>query len=108
MGSRFSVLRIEELEPRLALSLPSAAPFLGPPPAAGPGVAWVNTVAGLQKAVSDLQSGETIVIQKGTYNLAQTLYIGNHRQLTGVTLRGATDNYKDVVLLGKGMETASY
>jgi hypothetical protein len=68
----------------------------------------VNTESGLQNAVSNLQSGQTIVIQKGTYNLSSTLYIGLNHQVSNVVIRGATDNERDVALLGQGMENANY
>jgi hypothetical protein len=101
-------LAIESLESRLVMSSPDLAPSLGPPPAAGSNVIWVNTDAALQNAITNLQSGQTIVIQKGTYNLSNTLYIGKNHPVTNVTIRGATDNYNDVVLLGQGMDNASY
>jgi hypothetical protein len=66
-------LAIASLESRLVMSSPNLAPSLGPPPAAGSKVIWVNTDAALQNAITNLQSGQTIVIQKGTYNLSNTL-----------------------------------
>jgi hypothetical protein len=104
----YSVLRLEELEPRLLFKLPADAPPLGPPPNPGPSVFWVNTEAALQTAVNGLQSGQTIVIQRGTYHLSRTIWLGLHRPLTNVTIRGATDNFDDVVLLGAGMDNANY
>ena len=91
----------EALEGLVMLTLPAAAPPLGPPPPPSASVIWVNTEAALQSAVGNRQSRQTIVIQKGTYNLSNTLYVGKSRQVTGVTIRGETDNYGDVVLLGK-------
>src|SRR5438270_12057749 len=86
-------LNLEELEPRVVLNAPSAAPSLGAPPSPGPNVVWVNTEAQLQSAVNNVRSGETIVIQKGTYNLSSTLYLGLPNQVTNVMIRGATDNF---------------
>jgi hypothetical protein len=106
--SRSSVLCLEELEPRLVLSSPSSAPLLGTPPDPGPGVVWVNTETDLQNAVANLQSGETIVIQRGTYDLTSGLYIGYNHQVTDVTIRGETDNFDDVVLRGRGMDNADF
>jgi methionine-rich copper-binding protein CopC len=84
------------------------APSLGPPPSPGPNVIWVSTQAALQTAVSTLQSGQTIVIQPGTYTLTSTLYVALNGNITNVTIRGATDNFNDVTLVGKGMDNASY
>jgi hypothetical protein len=84
------------------------APSLGPPPTPGPNVIWVNSQTALQNAVSNLQSGQTIVIRPGTYHLSSTLYIGLNGNITNVTIRGSTDKFNDVVLLGKGMDNASY
>src|SRR5262249_2377531 len=101
-------LNLEPLETRLVLSSPYSAPSLGAPPPPSANVLWVNTEAGLQNAVANLQSGQTIVIQKGTYNLSSTLYIGNGHQVSNVTIRGETDNFDDVKLVGKGMDNANY
>jgi hypothetical protein len=100
--------RVEQLEDRLLLKAPSAAPSLGPPPPPGANVVWVDTVAELQTAVRNLHSNQTIVIEPGTYNLTETLIVGRSAQVANVTLRGATDNFDDVVLRGRGMENPSY
>ncbi len=84
------------------------APSLGAPPSPGPNVIWVSTQTALQSAFSSLKSGQTIVIQPGTYNLSNTLYIGVNSNITNVTIRGSTDNFNDVTLLGKGMDNSSY
>src|SRR5262245_60440692 len=108
MKLRSRSLRVEELESRRLLSLPSAAPPLGPPPAPGPGVVWVHTEPALQRAIRNLHSDETVVIQKGTYRLTHTLGIGLQTAVHNVTIRGETDNFNDVVLLGKGMENSHF
>lgn len=100
--------QLEQLEPRLLLKGPSDAPSLGPPPTPGPTAAWVSTVAQLQTAVRNLQSGQTIVIQPGTYNLTESLVIGRSAPINHVTIRGATDNFNDVVIRGRGMENPNY
>ena len=61
----------------------------------------VSTVSQLQAAVSSLTSNTTIVIAPGTYRLTQELLIRNG--VTNVTVRGATANRDDVVILGSGM-----
>jgi hypothetical protein len=104
------VPHVQVLEDRLTPALPSAAPSLGTPPAPGPNVVWVHDLTGLQNAFSNLQSGETLVIQKGTYLLTQPLIAGNGSGgagLTNITIRGATDNFDDVLLRGAGMDDPS-
>ena len=63
----------------------------------------MSTESQLQAAVSNLNSGTTIVIAPGTYNLSNTLYFNGN--LSDVGIRGATNNPADVVLVGKGMTT---
>src|SRR4030095_11008205 len=45
-----------------------------------------------------------IAIAPGTYNLTSTLYL----DVNDLTLRGATNNRKDVTLVGKGMTNGNY
>jgi PKD repeat protein len=61
----------------------------------------VSTVAQLQAAVASLASNTSIVIAPGTYRLSQEMSIRNG--VRNVTLRGATSNRDDVVILGSGM-----
>jgi hypothetical protein len=67
----------------------------------------VSNVSQLQAAVTNLQSGQTIMIAAGTYNLSSILYIGRNSRVTNVAFRGATGNPKDVVLTGPGMDNSS-
>ena len=106
-GGRYT-LRLEELAERVLPRSPFEAPSLGPPPAPGTGVVWVDTVDELQAAVRNIQSGQTIVIRPGTYNLTETLVVGKFGQVTNVTIRGETGDFRDVVIRGRGMENASY
>ena len=104
-------ISLESLEDRCLLSIadPTAnAPSLGAPPAPGPNVVWVDSDASLQSAVRNLKSNQTIVIKKGTYKLSNTLYVGKDANVKNVTIRGETDNFNDVVLVGAGMDNASY
>lgn len=77
---------------------PDSAPAL---PAPGGTVVNVSTVAQLQSAVSAMTSNKTIVIAPGTYNLTSTLYVNG--TFSNVTIRGASNNRDDVVIVGKGM-----
>ncbi|HXG11332.1 MAG TPA: cohesin domain-containing protein [Gemmataceae bacterium] len=105
---RRAVPCLEELESRLLLRSPFEAPSLGPPPNPGPGVVWVSTVTELQSAVRNLQSNQTIVIRRGTYNLTETLIVGRSGPISNVTIRGETDNFDDVILRGRGMDNPNY
>jgi len=80
--------------------LPPSAPPLSAPTGQ---VISVSTVGELQAAVEGLASGQTILIQPGTYRLTHELRI--RFGVTKVALRGATNNRNDVVILGSGMAT---
>src|SRR5262245_61867923 len=100
-------LGVESLELRVLPKSPWEAPSLGPPPAAGPTVVWVGTEPDLRAAVQNLQSGQTIVIRPGNYQLTGPLYVGLSRPVQNVTIRGATDNFDDVVLRGGGRDSSA-
>lgn len=78
-----------------------------PPPLPAPTgpVVSVATVAALESAVASVPSNTTILIAPGTYRLTHTLWI--NRAVTNVTIRGATDNRDDVVIVGDGMGVPS-
>ncbi|MBN9120535.1 MAG: hypothetical protein J0I06_15515 [Planctomycetes bacterium] len=101
-------LRLEELTPRVLPRSPFEAPSLGPPPAPGADAVWVGTVDELQTAVRNVRSGQTIVVRPGTYDLTETLVVGKFGPVADVTIRGATDDFRDVVIRGRGMENADY
>jgi hypothetical protein len=86
---------------RMQAMSPDSAPAL---PAPSGTLVNVSTVAQLQSAVSSVTSNKTIVIAPGTYHLTSTLYLNG--SLANVTIRGATNNRDDVVLVGKGMGVA--
>lgn len=90
----------------LLLGAPARADCLPAPalPAPSGTVVEVDTVADLQQAVSNLVPGTTILIAPGTYALSSTLYV----RKDNVSIRGASDRCDQVVLVGKGMENASY
>jgi hypothetical protein len=98
------VPRIESLEGRDLPRSPIEAPSLGTPPAPGPDAVWVSTEPELQTAVANLQSGQTVVVRPGTYNLTRPLYVGKTAQVQHVVIRGATDDFNDVVIRGAGMD----
>jgi len=69
-------------------------------PVDAPAATWnVSTVAELNNAVAGAGYGDEIVIAPGDYNLSHDLWMGH----SGVTMRGATGNRDDVVLIGGGM-----
>src|SRR5262245_50409846 len=89
-----AILNCMGVRAALALSA-NNAPKLPPP--SGP-VVNVSTEPQLQQAVRTLQSGATIMLAPGTYNLTSTLWLGNR---SNIALRGATGNRDDVVLQGR-------
>jgi hypothetical protein len=80
---------------------PGNAPQL---PITGARIVNVSTEAQLQTAMGNLQSGDTILLTNGVYNLTSTLYINGRNN---VTIRGLTGS-TNVVLVGKGMDNTNY
>jgi len=68
-------------------------------------VITVSTVTQLQNAVANLQSGQTILISPGNYNLTGTLYVPQN--LTNIAIRGASGKASDVVIKGDAVIDAS-
>lgn len=83
----------------------AASPGDAPPlPIIGTRIVNVATEAQLQAAAGNLQHGDTLLLPNGTYQLTRSLYVnGRHN----VTIRGAAGS-TNVVLVGKGMDNASY
>lgn len=77
---------------------PSDAPAL---PAPAGKVVKVSNVQELYRAASGVQSGTTIFLQKGTYNLDNLVHIAGSKK--NIAIRGATGKYEDVVLRGPGL-----
>src|ERR1017187_10735591 len=75
-----------------------------PLPITGARVVHVVTEAQLKTAMGNLQSGDTILLADGTYNLTSTLYINGRNN---VTIRGSAGS-TNVVLAGKGMNNTNY
>jgi hypothetical protein len=89
----------------LAVALEAASPGNAPPlPITGTRIVNVSTEPQLQTAMGNLQSGDTIVLSNGVYNLTSTLYINGRNN---VTIRGAAGS-TNVVLVGKGMDNTNY
>jgi regulation of enolase protein 1 (concanavalin A-like superfamily) len=80
--------------------------FESPLTAQSGSVVQVSTEGELQQAVASLASDTTIVIAPGTYQLTSTLAI--NRPVSNVTLRGASENANDVLLIGRGMDNAAF
>lgn len=82
-------------------ALPGDAPQL---PITGTRIVNVSTEGQLQAAMGNLQSGDTILLANGNYNLTSTLYLnGRHN----VTIRGTTGS-TNVSLVGRGMDNSNY
>lgn len=93
-------------QPAVAVDLSGTSACLGAPALAAPSgnVIHVSNEAALQKAISNLTDGTTVVLANGTYNLSRSLVIRKNN----VTIRGATDSCDAVHLVGRGMENADY
>ncbi|HXT11852.1 MAG TPA: choice-of-anchor Q domain-containing protein [Candidatus Angelobacter sp.] len=80
---------------------PGNAPQL---PITGKRIINVTNDSQLQSAMGNLQSGDTILLADGVYNLSHTLYVNGRND---VTIRG-TAGSTNVVLVGKGMDNTNY
>jgi hypothetical protein len=91
----------------LSPGLARAASWDSAPPLPAPTgtVVNVSTESQLQSAVKAAVGGTTIVVAPGTYTLTSTLYLNG---VNDVTLRGATNNRDDVVLVGRGMTNGDF
>jgi hypothetical protein len=69
-------------------------------------IVTVATVDELQSAVANLESGTTIMVADGVYDLTNTLVIDGG--LSDVAIRGASGDRQAVVLRGQGMANADY
>src|SRR5262245_49092395 len=98
------VPHMECLEPRHALSGNSWSDPPPLPPLNPATTVNVSNVSQLMSAVSGLQSGQTISLAAGTYNLAgltDALYVP--QGISNWSIRGATGDRDDVVIRGAGM-----
>jgi hypothetical protein len=94
-----------------AQSQAADAQSLGSPCLAAPTLAMVGTrivavsnEVELQRAMGNLQAGDTIVLANGTYHLTSTLNVHGRDH---VTIRGSS-GCDQVVLVGRGMDNATY
>jgi hypothetical protein len=69
-------------------------------------VVKVRTEAELQQAVRNLRSNTTVLIYPGTYELTNTLFIGNG--VKNVVIRGVPADCHQVILKGKGMRQQDF
>lgn len=89
----------------MTLSAKAASPGNAPPlPITGVRIVNVSTEPQLQTAMGNLQSGDTVVLADGTYNLTSSLYVNGHNN---VTIRGNAGS-TNVVLVGRGMDNTNY
>lgn len=89
-------------EPASAAIGPAVCPSLAVPSGT---VIHVSTESALQAAIAALRSGDTVMIAQGTYRLSGTFYLPNG--VVNVSIRGATGNRDDVILLGPGMNNTT-
>ncbi len=86
-------------------------PWDNPPPLPKSAGTVVTVRAGdaedLQAKVRQAKSNTTVVVPAGTYKLNGPLRIGMNANVRNVAVRGATGQFKDVVILGKGMRNES-
>jgi hypothetical protein len=89
----------------LAKAVNAASPGNAPPlPITGTRIVNVSTEPQLQTAMGNLQSGDTILLTNGTYNLTSSLYVNGRNNVTIRGISGSTN----VVLVGKGMNNTNY
>src|SRR6185503_16381812 len=86
---------------RAGAASPGDAPQL---PITGTRIVSISTEAQLQNAMGNLQTGDTLLLADGTYNLTSTLYVNGRNN---ITIRG-TAGCTNVVLAGKGINNSSY
>jgi len=95
---------VASIAPAAALAQSPAACNAPALPLTGARIVNVSTETQLQSAVAGAQAGDTIVLADGVYSLTSTLYLNGKNN---VTIRG-TEGCDDVVLVGRGMDNASY
>ncbi len=79
--------------------------LVAPPlPAATGDVVVITNVSELDHALNNLETGTTLLLSPGDYQLNQTLYI----QTDDITIRGDSDRCDQISLIGPGMEQANF
>lgn len=66
--------------------------------------AIVSSLSGLQTAIDNASTGETIILEPGVYHQSRPIRIQGKQYLT---ISGATHDYNDTVIRGPGMNDAS-
>jgi len=84
-----------------AMGAKTPPPLPDPPPDA----VYVNYPWELSTAMANLTSGQTIVLNPGVYDLGTYAHTYGVTGKTDITIRGATNDPNDVVLIGSGMNT---
>ena len=97
----FFVVLLFALASAAGAASPGNAPTL---PITGVRIVNVTTEPQLQTAMGNLQTGDTILLADGVYNLTSSLYINGRNN---VTIRGSSGS-TNVVLVGKGMDNTNY
>ncbi len=87
----------------MSLISPEHCPAL---PAPSGTVVTVGSVAALELAVSEIESGTTILIEDGDYTLGRTIHL--YGGLRDIAIRGASGDPTAVVLRGAGMENPDF
>ena len=90
--------------PRDAAAAPFGYTNPKPLPAPSGNIVTVSTISQLNSALQNLQTGQTVLIAAGTYNIASVsdaLYV--RQGVSNWSIRGATGNRNDVILQGAGM-----
>jgi len=65
---------------------------------------YVSSVGELYYSLNQASPGDEIVIEPGTYHLTRDVTVFK----SNITIRGATGNFEDVILVGGGMNSANY
>ena len=69
-------------------------------------VVKVKDAAGLERAIAELKSNQTVVLAPGTYRPGRDLVVGANRAepLRNIAIRGETGRRQDVIIRGAGQE----
>ena len=89
-------------------ALAVSGPWDNPPPLPITGnVVNVSNVTELLSAVTNVSSGDTILLAAGTYNITENLRFGLGGAYSNIAIRGATGDRNDVIIKGNGWGNSS-